>query len=241
VIELKQLCWIAVLGICITVGNTAAATPKSSTLNTLQWQDPAPPLSVHFKVHITAPHAQKTTLPIDWYFSRNATEVALLKGPIDEIWRRDAQGNISFARVFHDDQKVVDYSAGELRTLGVEANWAALSAFIDPSELAAMKVVSKTGTAWQQKIKLTSKTRGSQVSVEWQPALQLPTQIVRHSTAHGQVKITLQTHTPRSEPNKRSAHYLHLDAADFGDQGDERVVKQSQTLDIRQGWRQAHD
>jgi hypothetical protein len=80
-----------------------------------------------------------------WYFYRDAERVALLKGNVDEVWYRDAHDRISFERVFHDDARVVGYSTGELATLQVNADWAALSRFVDPAELAQLKLVSKQG------------------------------------------------------------------------------------------------
>jgi hypothetical protein len=39
---------------------------------------------------------------------------------------------------------------------------------------------------------------------------------------------------------RRSADYLRLDAADFGDMDKDPVVRKSEALDIRLGWRTAH-
>jgi hypothetical protein len=38
----------------------------------------------------------------------------------------------------------------------------------------------------------------------------------------------------------KSAHYLHLDAADFGDMDYDPVVRKSEALDMRLGWRASH-
>ncbi|GAP34226.1 hypothetical protein ISF6_4005 [Piscinibacter sakaiensis] len=39
---------------------------------------------------------------------------------------------------------------------------------------------------------------------------------------------------------QRSADYLRLDAADFGDMDYDPVVRKAEALDIRLGWRTAH-
>jgi hypothetical protein len=64
----------------------------------------------------------------DWYVSAEPRELRLLKGDLEEVWRRDGAGRISFERVFHADRKVVSYSDGELRTLGLAPDWDALAA-----------------------------------------------------------------------------------------------------------------
>jgi hypothetical protein len=67
----------------------------------------------------------------DWYVSRLAGELRLRKGDMEEVWQRDAAGRISFLRIFHADRKVVSYSDGELRTLGLAPDWDALASLAD--------------------------------------------------------------------------------------------------------------
>ena len=181
-----------------------------------------------------------------WTFLRDAHQVALLKGSIDEIWHRDDQGRLSFERIFHDDQQAVDYGAGELAALGVEADWTALSTFVDPRELTGLRVVSRRGQGREEILSLRGQTRHGSLVLDWQPALQLPKRLVR-TEAGGQVTrfelaqaASLEPGPDGPRPGDRSAHYLRFDAADFGDMDYEKVVKKSEALDIRSGWRTAH-
>jgi hypothetical protein len=208
------------------------------------------PLAARFSVTITsaAGKVAAAAAPAEWYFFRDDQLIALLKGNIDELWRRDvpaSSGNVSFERVFHDDRKVVDYTAGELATLGVLVNWDALACFIDPRELAALRVVSRVGQGSFERLQLTGNLAGQRLSVDWSPDLQLPTRILRQSKAGGLVLIELQEHAadppePWPVPGAKSADYQRIDAADFGDINDEPVVKKSQALDVRSGWRRPH-
>jgi hypothetical protein len=180
----------------------------------------------------------------DWYFFRNAKHIAVLKGDVEEIWHRDAQGRLSFERVFHHDHKAVDYSTGELATLGVQADWPALATFVDARELAALKLVSRSGSGAAQMLRLEGLRHGERLRVDWLPALQLPARVERHSKA-GMTRIKLVQHaTPAPatwpQPGQRSSDYLRFDAADFGDMDYEPVVRKSEALDIRAGWRVAH-
>lgn len=180
-----------------------------------------------------------------WYFYRDARRVALLKGSVDEVWFRDAQQRISFERVFHEDERVVDYSTGELATLQVNVDWAALSTFVDPSELAQLKVVSRHGQGPQARVRLRGHLGQERVTVDWLPALQLPQRLVREVKGRSTLRIELQGSAPTPpdnwpQPSVKSAHYLHLDAADFGDMGYESVVRKSEALDLRLGWRALH-
>jgi hypothetical protein len=180
-----------------------------------------------------------------WHFYRQPQHIALLKGKIDEIWHRDEQGQVSFERVFHDEQRAVDYSAGELITLGVQAPWSALATFVDPRSLAALRVVSHTGAGDTERVRLAGVVGGDTLRVEWLPALQLPARLTRTDRAGAVTDMRLVQHAAQAPadwpvPGQRSSAYLRLDAADFGDMGYETVVRMSEALDVRLGWRQPH-
>lgn len=180
-----------------------------------------------------------------WYFYRDAQRIALLKGSVDEVWFRDPQQRVSFERVFHDDARVVDYSTGELATLHVNVDWAALSTFIDSSELAQLKLLSKQGQGRNARWYLRGKLGQEQLTVEWLPALQLPQRLTRQVRGGLTVRMALVASAPTPLPNwpeigVKSAHYLHLDAADFGDMDYDPVVRKSEALDMRLGWRASH-
>jgi len=208
----------------------------------------ASPLAARYAVTVDRPSLgkfkDKPTLHT-WYFYRDAQRVALLKGSVDEVWYRDAQQRISFERVFHDDARVVDYSTGELTTLHVKVNWAALATFVDLSELAQLKLVSKHGKGRDARWHLVGWIGPERVTVDWRPALQLPQRLTRQIKGGSTVAMALIESSPTPLPNwpvagLKSANYLHLDAADFGDMDYDPVVRKSEALDTRLGWRASH-
>lgn len=206
------------------------------------------PVAARYAVTVDRPGAGLSRAKpqrLTWYFYRDAQRVALLKGSVDELWFRDAQQRISFERVFHDDERVVDYSTGELATLDVKVDWAALSHFVDPTELSQLKVVSRYGQGSQARVRLRGQLGRERVTVDWWPALQLPHRLVREAKGGTTVRFELQASAPTPpdswpQPSVKSANYLHLDAADFGDMGYESVVRKSEALDLRLGWRALH-
>jgi hypothetical protein len=188
---------------------------------------------------------QAQTQRLTWYFYRNAQQIALLKGGVDEVWYRDAQNRISFERVFHADERVVDYSTGELAALQVKVDWSALSCFVDPAELAQLKQVARTGKGRDARWRFSGGVGKDRLTVEWLPALQLPQSLTRHLQGASTLRMELVASTPNPPPDwpqvgVQSARYLHLDAADFGDMDYDPVVRKSEALDIRSGWRAAH-
>ncbi len=209
----------AAVAAALMAGSALAAGPTG------RCEPGAAPLAARFQVRVTPPAGTATPVREQtWTFIRDARQVALLKGEVDEIWNRDAAGRIGFQRVFHADRQVVDYSPGELATLNVRPDWMVLSCFVDPQEPAAA---------------------GSRQRVGWSRRLDLPLHLERRSADGTLTRIRLVAQFPAAPavwplPGERSADYLHLDAADFGDMDYEPVVRKSETLDLRAGWRAPH-
>jgi hypothetical protein len=237
-----------------------ASSPKGS----INRMSPISPIAARYLVTIDrARSGQALANPqrLTWYFYRSEQQIALLKGGVDEVWVRDTQNRISFERVFHADERVVDYRTGELATLHVKVDWSALSCFVDPAELAQLKQVSRTGKGpnarWRMSGALSDSMNGGKyggmqvglgkdrLTVDWLPALQLPQRLTRNLQDGTTVQMELVASAPDPLPGwpqvgAQSAHYLHLDAADFGDMDYDPVVRKSEALDIRSGWRAAH-
>jgi hypothetical protein len=104
--------------------------------------------------------------------------------------------------------------------------------------------VSSSGAGATRTLRLQGQHQGAQLRVDWMPALQLPALIERRDKI-GFTRIQLMAqaaiapaHWP--QPGARSADYLRLDAADAGDMGYEAVMRKSEAMDLRAGWRLPH-
>lgn len=209
---------------------------------------PAAPLAARYRMTVHPPAtagASGKAAVQTWHFYRDATQVAVLKAHTEEIWQRDGQGRLGFQRVLHTDQRVIDYSAGELLTLGVQPAWADLSRFAGADELAALRQVSAQGQGIHRRVLLAGRVGHDVLRVHWLPALQLPALLERRG-AHGLVsRLQLLQHVAVAPsdwpvPGARAASYLHLDAADFGDMAYDPAVRKAEAMDIKLGWRVAH-
>lgn len=225
----------------------SAASASGPTAQALHLEAAPAPLAARFAVTVTPAAGAQGSSPrqAQWYFVRTAQRIALLKGAIDEVWHRDAKGRISFERVFHDDQRAVDYTTGELITLDVHVNWAELATFINPQELLALQVVATQGQGASERVQLRGTLGTETLEAEWLPALQLPARLTRTGKNGAITRIELQQHAATAPadwpvPGVRSANYVRLDAADFGDMEYDPVVKKAEALDMRLGWRKAH-
>jgi hypothetical protein len=229
-------------GIGLATAATAATPPSGLGLGAAP-----PPLAAHYAVTVT-PSATRAGVAArhgDWLFYRDAQRIAVLKGAVDETWTRDAQGRIAFERAFHDHAKVTDYNPGELLTLGVQADWAALATFVDARELAGLQLKARSGQGAGLRLRLEGRVGKDTLRVDWLPALQLPALVLRRNPVQGTTRIELLKQAQPApadwpRPGQRSADYLHLDAADFGDMNYEAVVRLSEALDVRSGWRTSH-
>jgi hypothetical protein len=89
----------------------------------------------HAGAEPAAPAAASRAAPAGWYFSRGEAQLRVVKGDIEEIWRRESRGQVSFERIFHSDKRRVFYAPGELRTLGLDVNWDGAVELIEHSGL----------------------------------------------------------------------------------------------------------
>lgn len=238
---------LAAMLACPAKAHEPASTPAGSVAAvSLALSETPVPLSARYRVKVSSPvKPARPAMQQVWHFHRNAEQVALLKGSIDEVWHRDPQGLVSFERVFHDDERAVDYSAGELAALGVATDWAALSSLVDSQILKTLRFVSRHGSGTAERVVLAGRAGADAYRIEWSPTLQLPTRMLRTERDGRRTELVLDQQFAVAPAGwqvagRRSADYLRLDAADFGDMEYDAVVRKAEALDIRLGWRVAH-
>ncbi len=183
-----------------------------------------------------------------WQLWRGADLIVLRKGQIEDRWQREANGAVSLARVFHDERRVVDYTAGELVTLGIAVDWLALGRFVGGAEFAALGCAngqqaaddSAEGRRYEGRL-----PDGRQVSLRWNEARQLPSSLERRSEDGRRVRYELVANERLSADEAEAPagvplDYLRIDAADFGDMPYDPFVRKVEAFDVRAGWRAPH-
>ena len=222
----------------------AAAPPVSHTaVHTAVPTASLAPVAARYQVTISRrdpSSKQMRSIGETWYFQRGPQRITLIRGDIEEHWTRDERGTVRFERVFHADQRVVDYTAGELATLGIDVSWDALATFIDARELTLLKPAG--GMRAPQRF--SRKAAGRSVDVEWSAKAGLPARLTRVSTSGRAQFELMESHAsaPATWPvaGLRSADYLHVDSADFGDMEYDAFVRKAETFDVLAGWRKPH-
>ena len=200
----------------------------------------APDLVARYRVTWTAPG--RAAQVQQWQLQRSATEISWIKGGgREDIWRRDSSG-IRLLRVLRNDRHLIDYSAGELRTLGVQADWQALGSLLTEADLARLRRLpdAQRGASHHYQ----GEPGGEWVDLRWDPVARLPVQLLRRSKT-GQVlyqrlaqRDSHAADWPRAGAGTED--FQRLDAADFGDMGYNPVVRREEARDALAGWRVPH-
>jgi hypothetical protein len=216
--------------------------PASAAVNPYPLTD----LSVQFKVSFKPAAATKASAASvqTWALSRHADRITFVKGAIEEIWTRDARGEIGLTRIFRDNRAIVDYSTGELKTLGLQPRWETLGTLFDEAAIRMLVPRGVSRLAGREVYRFTGKLGAEQVDLAWDAKARLPVRLVRSGPA-GRASFELQaTHEagPSAWPiaGAGSDSFERIDAADFGDMESNPMVRKAYAYDVGLGWRTAH-
>ena len=229
----RQLVGALLLAACGLPGPAMAADDSAA-------DKPLPALAAQFHVKLARPG--RATQQQTWQLTRSDTLITWLKGPAtEEIWQRDRSG-IRLARVMRSERHVIDYSAGELRTLGVAVDWPSLGSLFSATDLALLTPRGPQRDGQPQR--WAGRIGAEQVDLLWDPAAQLPVWLARKGP-HASVlfkRVALHASAPRDWPRAGadSGDFQRLDAADFGDMDYNPVVRRARAEDERAGWRRPH-
>jgi hypothetical protein len=218
------------LGLCSLLWTSAQAQPNTSQ------ERPLPPLVARYKVQLQTPSQGMQTQV--WQLERSDTRIAWTKAQgLEDIWQRDASG-IRLTRVMRRQRHLIDYSAGELRTLEVDVDWRELACLFAEQDLAHLAQQAGKPGRYQ------GRAGREQVQIDWDATARLPIRLVRTGPA-GRVqfdRVAMHTQLPAAWPaaGDRTEDFTRLDAADFGDMAYNPVVQLAQARNESAGWRNAH-
>ena len=214
-------------------------------------QAAVPDIAARFRVTLT-PRGGRAQVQ-QWWLNRSTHEIGWIKGPnTEEVWRRDSSG-IRLERVMRADRHVIDYSAGEFRTLEVALDWRELGSLFAEHDLDLLTAIKPSSTPIQP-IQPTQPTQpiqhyqgrinGERVDLLWDARAHLPLRLDRQGKA-GRVlyeRVAMHRSVPTDWPRAGATtdNFQRLDAADFGDMEYNPVVRRAQARDERAGWRNTH-
>jgi hypothetical protein len=174
----------------------------------------------------------------EWYFTRTSDRVEIGRGAYVELWERDKSGNVDWKRVFHEDHKLIAYTAGELSAQNRTLPWATINTiFAAKALLGSLSVAGKTQFLDRPATRYTGKVENEELEVVWLDAEQLPASIVRRDSVHTYFQLTLQELRPEPAAGwprsdlARAADYEHLDGSDLGDREYDPFVQKVLAMD----------
>lgn len=155
-----------------------------------------------------------------WVLTRGDNRIATGEPDgIEEIWRRDARGNLSYEKVFHRDRRILDYAASDLRALGQTPDWASLGSMVHPDVVGTKlrfsgdrRIGSFSGKQY------TGAENQTRLKLVWLPALRLPAYLKRtHAGEVTEFVLRGVRHVEAATIESRTAGYVRLDYADLDD------------------------
>ena len=223
----KRLIFASLL---LALGNFAEAhealhADSAAAVQTLAGQTAATtPLAARFDLKVN-----KTQT--DWYLWRDANSVETANSLTGQntLWQRSGHNEYNYRRVFHKDQRVVDYTPGEIKTRHAEPDWAKLASVISPFLLEELKRGPSKTLFGQKAVRYNGSVGGQKIDLWWLEQAKIPAQL---HMIHGKERMQLDlkelhgsspANWPRADEEKIAAYGL-IDAADFGDMENDPFV-----------------
>lgn len=179
------------------------------------------PQSLFAEFETQSLHHNKIEEKQRWSYIRQSNKAIFHypKRNIAEQWSLNKRQRVEFERWFLSAKRVIQYENGDLKSIGKEQQWQAVSQVIDASLLTRLKLQSTSRyLCWQQQ-NFSGAVDGAQIQVSWLPKLNL-VKSVAWKKGELEKKIVLQqlSHidTAKTIFSQRLS-YSEMDFADIGD------------------------
>ena len=209
------------------------AHPVSTASQTADSTQPAtmPALAARFEVRSGKKHG-------DWYISRTAERIETANASTghNEIWEQNIPEQYLLTRIYHDDQRIVEYTPGELKTRNIAPNWAQLASVVPPQWLDKLKRSGEQQMFGQKATHYRGRIGAESINLWWLEQSRLPARLLR-SGPQGRIAMQLKelhTQAPAAWPlasETKIASYGKIDASDFGDMESDPFVIRIQKQD----------
>lgn len=220
---LKIMLWGAVLLL------SACAQQPGKPLQ-IQALEQLPVLAAEFETIIETDGADQQRY--QWRFWRTAKRVEThnLQDNSGEIWTKSADGKITYERVFHQQQQVIEYTPGDLNAIGAVPDWSAVATLLNQSMTAGLiedgreQVLDRPASHYQ------SNNEGIPLEVTWLDREQLPGLIKRNDHGHTITTRVIGIYPLAKSPwpYQRSTNYRYTDFADIGDKESDLFIQSIQ-------------
>lgn len=184
----------------------------------------------------TRQHRDEPASTSDWYFNRSESRIETARKDYAEIWERDERHEMTLKRVFHEDQKWIEYTPGLLRAERRIREWSLLASIIDIRTLARLENRGKTTILNQPAARYSGRVGDERIEIVWLTRQAIPAKIVRTDRDGA---YTLEMKELREAPDsswpavnqETLENYEWLDGSDLGDREYDPFVRKVLAMD----------
>lgn len=189
---------------------------------------PLPSIAAEFETTVAANdgHAEHR---YRWRFFRNNRQIEThnLHDDSGEIWSKFSNGDIGYQRLFHVQQRVIDYLPGDLKAIDTALDWLALSSLISPSQQRNLIADDREEILGRSATHYVSQDLTQVSEILWLEQDQIPAMMRQQSDDHlittRLVAIYPLTQSPWLRPDSHS--YRITDFADLGDNENDTFIQ----------------
>jgi hypothetical protein len=200
--------------------------------------DTLPAIAGRFESRLTPKGNKAQEQTHEWYLWRqpHLLETQAIKGETGERWELSKSGQISYLQIFHKENRIIEYTTGDLRALQSHPDWLKLACVIDPTFLKTkLRLHGSVKALGRQTQRYTGRVEGMEFEVLWLEKEKIPA-LVRRTVAEYQETVQLKELYALGQspwPRKPISGYVHIDYADLGDKESDPFVRS-----LRQGYQE---
>lgn len=165
-----------------------------------------------------------------WELWRGTSRIEIRDGDgaTGELWSRNRDGLLSYHRLFHNKERSIDYTEGDLRSLHHQPDWRLLGEVVDIEGLrATLKHTGTEDVLERSADRFQGQIDGVDIEVLWLEAERLPAR-VRQIYPDRVVTLTLKAvQSAQDAPWEPTAlrDYQRTDYADIGDREEDPFLR----------------
>lgn len=150
-----------------------------------------------------------------------------IAGEAPRIWRR-LQDGVEMRELHAEEKRVITYSPGDLRTLGMPTEWELLAGIVEPGLRTRLSMQDGAKVFGQPSVRYTgADAQGNKVILDWLAGAGLPVRycVGGQCAAKQGIRLRSLKQVPADQAFSSDAGLLEIDQADLGDMEMDPVVR----------------
>lgn len=219
--------WLSIFSVVALMSCTACSQQLQKPFK-IQTHQPLPAYAAEYETTVINEETQTSTKHL-WRFIRSANRVENrnMQDDSGEAWLKAVDGKISYERIFHAQQQVIEYQPADLSAINQEPDWLAINTLVPTSLITKLKADGSETILNRLAIYFHTHDHEKNYEIYWLDSEQLPAKIKR--SEHGYSLITQIKALYRLDQlpwtASPTANYRYTDFADLGDKENDPVIR----------------